>query len=92
MAAAERITKTGVRSILLQAGFLVLGVVTEAINGPVFGVLLLFSLLAGLVSFISGLAVALLTRRAKALGIPAAALAFALLAALMIFPQVGFGV
>ncbi len=95
MAAADLITKIGVRSILLQAGFLVLGVATEAIKlgfGPVFMALLFFSLLAGLVSFISGFAVALLTRRVKPLGFPAASLVFALLAALIIFPHIGFGV
>ncbi len=95
MTAAELVTKIGAHSILLQAGFLVLSVVSEAIkfgHRPVFGWLLFFSLLAGLVSFISGLAVALLTRRAKALGIPAASLVFAFLAALIIFPHIGFGV
>ena len=93
MVASEMISKIGTCSLLLQGGLLVLGVIAAAVQfGPVFGWSLLFSLLAGLVSFISGLAVSLITHRAKALGLSAASFGFALVTALIVVMNIGFGV
>ena len=93
MIASEMISKIGTCSLLLQGGLLVLGVIAAAVKfGPVFGWSLLFSLLAGLVSFISGLAVSLITHRAKALGLSAASFGFALVTALIVVMNIGFGV
>jgi hypothetical protein len=93
MIASEMISKIGACSLILQGGLLILGVIAAAVEfGPVFGWSLLFSLLAGLVSFISGLAVSLITHRAKALGLSAASIGFALVTGLVVLTNIGFGV